>query len=402
MTQEFAPIIRSLLDTDLYKFTMQQTVYHQFPNAREVEFSFKCRTAGVNLVSLLDDINREIDNLCTLSFTQEELDYLGSHRFIKSDYIDFLTLFRLQRKYVRVTALNDEEIDVVIKGPWLHTILFEIYILSIINELYFRYNHGGNNDTNWTVGEQKLNEKISMLKNNPELEGFKFSDFGTRRRFSFQWQEHVVQKLKKELPQNFTGTSNVYFAWKFGLTPIGTMAHEYLQACQALGPRLRDSQKFALDCWVHEYRGDLGIALTDVVGMDAFLRDFDLYFCKLFDGVRHDSGDPYEWSRKMLAHYKKMKINSKEKSFVYSDGLNFPKAIGLYQEFKNEAKLFFGIGTNLTNDLGPKALNIVIKMVSCNGSPVAKLSDSEGKVMCKNQEYLAYLKQVFDVHGHTN
>lgn len=395
-------IINSLLDTDLYKFTMQQTVYHQFPNAQEVEFSFKCRTPNVDLVSLMDDINKEVDHLCTLTFTAEELKFLGSHRFIKSDYIDFLTLFRLQRKYVKITAISDTEIDVAVKGPWLHTIPFEIYLLSIINELYFRRNYGGNNEANWAMGEEKLSEKIALLQSRDNLEDFRFSDFGTRRRFSFAWQDHVIGRLKKEVPNSFTGTSNVYFAWKHGLTPIGTMAHEYLQACQALGPRLRDSQTFALNTWVNEFRGDLGIALTDVVGMDAFLRDFDLFFCKLFDGVRHDSGDPYEWTDKILAHYKKMRINAKEKSLVYSDGLNFPKAIDLYETYRGQARLFFGIGTNLTNDLGPKALNIVIKMVSCNGSPVAKLSDSEGKVMCKNEAYLAYLRQVFDVKTNVN
>jgi nicotinate phosphoribosyltransferase len=177
------------------------------------------------------------------------------------------------------------------------------------------------------------------------------------------------------------------------------MAHEYLQACQSLGPRLRDSQKFALEKWVQEFRGDLGIALTDVVGIDAFLEDFDLYFCKLFDGVRHDSGDPYVWADKMIQHYEKMRIDSKTKSLVFSDGLNFEKAIALYNTYKDKVRLFFGIGTNLTNDLGEKALNIVIKMTTCNGSPVAKLSDSQGKTMCKNEEYLAYLKQVFNVQS---
>ena len=395
-------IINSLLDTDLYKFTMQQTVYHQFANAHEVEFRFKCRTQGADLVALMEQINKELDHVCTLMFKQEELDYLSSQRFIKSDYIDFLTLFRLQRKYINVVKTSDTEIDVIIKGPWLHTILFEIYVLSIINELYFRHNYGGNNEANWKQGTKNLESKIALLKGKSEFEELKFSDFGTRRRFSFEWQDKVVATLKKELPNNFTGTSNVLLAWKYDLTPIGTMAHEYLQACQALGPRLRDSQKFALEAWVQEYRGDLGIALTDVVGIDAFLRDFDLYFCKLFDGVRHDSGDPYEWADKMLGHYQKMRINAKEKSFVFSDGLDFKKAIGLFERYNGQAKLFFGIGTNLTNDMGPKALNIVIKMVSCNGSPVAKLSDSPGKTMCQNDEYLAYLRQVFDVTGNVS
>jgi nicotinate phosphoribosyltransferase len=391
--QSFQPIIESLLDTDLYKFTMQQTVYHQFPHAQEAEFHFKCRTPGINLVEHMDELNQQIDYLCTLTFSQEELAYMRSLRYIKSDFADFLTLFRLQRHYVNVVALNDEEIDIVIKGPWLHTILFEVPLLAIINELNFRQYQ----TTDYEVtGKNRLDEKIALVKglNNPE---FKFSDFGTRRRFSRQWHEYVVATLKETLPNNFTGTSNVLFAMKYNLVPIGTMAHEYLQACQSLGPRLRDSQKFALEKWVQEYRGDLGIALTDVVGMDAFLRDFDLYFCKLFDGVRHDSGDPYEWTNKILAHYSKMKIDAKNKNLVYSDGLDMPKAIKLFQTYQGRAKLFFGIGTNLTNDVGPKSINIVIKMTSCNGSPVAKISDVSGKTMCQNEQYLAYLKQVFQI-----
>jgi nicotinate phosphoribosyltransferase len=387
----FNPIITSLLDTDLYKFTMQQAVMHQFPNAREVEFHFKCRDSNINMVQYIEEINRQIDYLCTLTFSEAELNYLSTLRYLKPDYIDFLTLFRMQRKYINVIAVSETEIDVVIRGPWVHTILFEVPVLAIINEVFFRIHQ---DEAHFIDGRKKLSAKIETIQkfNNQE---FKFSDFGTRRRFSRDWQEEVIVALKNSLPNNFTGTSNVLFAMKHNLTPIGTMAHEYLQACQALGPRLRDSQKYALEKWVQEYRGDLGIALTDVVGIDAFIEDFDLYFCKLFDGVRHDSGDPVEWGNKMLDHYKKMKIDPKTKSFVFSDGLNVQKAISLFNTFEGQTKLFFGIGTNLTNDMGVKALNIVIKMTSCNGSPVAKISDAPGKTMCKNEEYLAYLRQVF-------
>lgn len=184
---------------------------------------------------------------------------------------------------------------------------------------------------------------------------------------------------------------------KLGITPIGTMAHEFLQAFQALDVRLRDSQKAALETWVREYRGDLGVALTDVVGMDAFLRDFDLYFAKLFDGLRHDSGDPYAWGDKAIAHYQTLKIDPKTKSLTFSDGLTIKKAWDLHQYFKTRIKTNFGIGTNLTNDMGLTQLNIVLKLVQCNGQPVAKLSDSPGKVMIENNTYLAYLKQVFDI-----
>jgi len=184
---------------------------------------------------------------------------------------------------------------------------------------------------------------------------------------------------------------------KHGLIPLGTMAHEYLQACQALGPRLRDSQVYGFEKWAHEYRGDLGIALSDVYGMDAFLRDFDLFFCKLFDGARHDSGDPFEWGERLIAHYEANRVNPKTKTLVYSDSLDFPLAVKLFERFKGRAGLAFGIGTNLTNDLGYQPLQIVMKMVQCNGQPVAKLSDTPAKNMCEDENYLNYLRQVFQI-----
>lgn len=392
-------IINSLLDTDLYKFTMQQTVFHQFPQASEVEYSFKCRTPGINLSQYISQINDEIKHLCALRFSNDELEYLRSLRFMKSDYVDFLSIFHLQEKYINVVDIGGGEIEVKIKGPWLHTILFEVPVLAIINEVYFRNTVDAKDiKALRTSGVKRLDQKIEYIKKNAAAD-FKFSDFGTRRRFSAVWQQYVVRRLQQEVGQFFTGTSNVLLAKQLGLVPIGTMAHEYLQACQAMEPRLRDSQKYALEKWVQEYRGDLGIALTDVIGIDAFLRDFDLYFCKLFDGVRHDSGDPYEWARKVIAHYESMKINPKTKTLVFSDGLDVPKSVDLHNTFSNKTNVVSGIGTNLTNDLSDsvKAINIVLKMISCRGQSVAKLSDSPGKSMCKDEKFLAYLKDVFDV-----
>jgi nicotinate phosphoribosyltransferase len=175
------------------------------------------------------------------------------------------------------------------------------------------------------------------------------------------------------------------------------MAHEYLQACQALGPRLRDSQVFGFESWAREYRGDLGIALSDVYGFNAFLRDFDMYFCKLFDGARHDSGDPFMWGERMLAHYRTHRVDPLTKTLIFSDGLTVPKTIELFRQFNGRCMLAFGIGTNLTNDLGYEPLQIVIKMTRCNDQPVAKLSDSPGKGMCDDEKYLAYLAQVFEI-----
>ncbi len=393
-------IITSLLDTDLYKFTMMQVVLHQFPGA-QVEYRFRCRNAGINLAAHASEIRDEIRSLCSLHFQDAELSYLRTLRFIKSDFVDFLGLFRLNEKYITVTTLPSGEIDITIRGPWLHTILFEIPVLAIVNEVYFRNNTPV---PDFVEGRKRLDHKIALLQGDG-LRDLKIADYGTRRRFSRAWHEEVLRvliaRLHAGVTGQFAGTSNVLFAMKLGLTPLGTMAHEYLQACQALGPRLRDSQVFAFESWAKEYRGDLGIALSDVYGFNAFLRDFDMYFCKLFDGARHDSGDPFAWGERLIEHYRKNRVDPLTKTLIFSDSLTVPRTIELYQRFHGRCLLAFGIGTNLTNDLGdPPAhvpLQIVIKMTRCNGQPVAKLSDSPGKGMCDDEKYLAYLRQVFEI-----
>ena len=387
-------IITSLLDTDLYKFSIMQVVLHQFPGA-QAEYRFKCRSRGVDLSPYIHEIRDEIRYLCSLRFTHAELSYLRGLRFLKSDYVDLLRLFQLDEGFIDVRPAPDVEcgIDITIRGPWLHTILFEVPVLAIVSEVWFRNTRPGM-DT--SEGVQRLEEKMALVRNHPDRD-FKISDFGTRRRFSRQWQGTVLETLRNGLGDRITGTSNLHFAMRIGMIPLGTMAHEYLQACQAVGPRLRDSQRFAFDKWAEEYRGDLGIALTDVCGMDAFLRDFDLFFCKLFDGVRHDSGDPFEWGEKMLAHYQRMRVDARGKTFVFSDSLNVPLCIKLYDRFKGRCKPGFGLGTNLTNDLGVEPLQIVIKMTRCNGQPVAKISDTPEKAMDYDPSYVAYLRQVFNV-----
>jgi len=387
-------IITSLLDTDLYKFSMMQVVLHHFP-AAQVEYRYKCRNAGVDLVPCLDEIRAEIHALCQLRFTQAELDYLRSLRFIKSDFIDFLGLFHLPEKCISVTpSATPGELDITVKGAWLHTILFEIPVLSIINEVYFRRTC---ENPDWDEARGRLAEKIRLVREDPELADFRVADYGTRRRFSKAWHSEVIDTLVARMGENFAGTSNVYFAMTHGIKPLGTMGHEYLQACQALGPRLRDSQVFALETWAREYRGDLGIALSDVYGIDAFLRDFDMYFCKLFDGARHDSGEPFTWGERMLEHYRQNRVDPRTKTLVFSDGLTFPLAIQLAKRFLGRCQVAFGIGTNLTNDVGCTPLQIVMKMVRCNGQPVAKVSDTPEKTMCDDPAYLAYLRQVFDI-----
>lgn len=384
-------IITSLLDTDLYKFTMMQTVLHQFPGAM-AEYHFKCRSAKVDLSCFKDEINSALDNLCELSFKLEELDYLRGYDFFKSDFLDFLRLFRFSRDFIEVSS--EPNFSIVIRGPWLHTILYEVPVLAMVSEIYNRHHYP---KPDFEEGRKRCFEKIEAIQSYPFKDSFRFSDFGTRRRFSCQWQHEVNQIFLESLPDNFTGTSNVMIAKSLGVKAIGTMAHEYLEACQVLGPRLALSQKFAFEKWAQEYRGQLGIALSDVIGIDAFLRDFDLYFCKLFDGARHDSGDPFVWGDRLIEHYQKMRIDPKTKTLVFSDSLTTPKALKLHEYFYERTNPVFGIGTNCTNDLGHQALQIVIKMVRCNNQPVAKITDAPGKAMCHDESYISYLKKVFQV-----
>jgi len=394
------PVITSLLDTDLYKFTMWQTLLHRHPQT-QAEYRFVCRNQpGYPLAELKADVERELEALCSLSFRADELAYVKGLRFIKSDFVDFLRIFKFQRDFVEVTTEGDQ-LHIVARGPQVHVMGFEIPVLAIVNELYFR-----RLDTPAVraEGQRRLDAKIAALQAfsasevGPQRHPFDLFDFGLRRRFSGVWQREVVTQLRDALPQHFKGSSNVLLAKELGLVPIGTMAHEYLQTYQALGTvRLRDHQKAALEDWVQEYRGDLGTALTDVVGMDAFLADFDLYFAKLFDGLRHDSGDPVVWGEKALAHYAKLRIDPHTKRLVFSDGLTVTKAIELYRHFADRVQLGFGIGTHLSNDLGLTPLNIVMKLTHANGQPVAKLSDSPGKTLCDDETFLAYLRQVFGI-----
>lgn len=385
-------IIESLLDTDLYKFTMMQAVLHRFPSA-EVEYRFQCRSTDVPLGVDVTRLREEIRALCSLRLRPHELDYLRGLRYLKKDFVEILRIFHLQEDHVQVSAAGDQ-LKIVIRGPWLHTILFEVPLLAIVSELH---GESQRDETTLATGSQRLEDKIRMLQALPDSSGFHIAEFGTRRRFSRQWQRQVLERMGQAVPQNLSGTSNVLLAMKLGLLPIGTMGHEFLQACQAVGPRLVDSQRFALDTWAQEYRGDLGIVLTDVVGLDAFLRDFDLYFCKLFDGVRHDSGDPIEWGERIIEHYSRMRVNPQAKTLVFSDGLDMATAIRIYQHFHARTQVAFGIGTHLSNDMGQARPDITIKMTRCNGQAVAKISDDPSKTLCTDPGYLAYLRQVFEV-----
>ncbi|NEZ03174.1 nicotinate phosphoribosyltransferase [Wenzhouxiangella sp. XN201] len=385
-------IIESLLDTDIYKYSMMQTVLHQFPGA-EVEYRFNCRSEGIDLRPIRQDLEREIEHLCSLMLGPEELNFLSSLRYMKSDFIEFLRLFHLQSRFVEIGE-DGEQLTITIRGPWLHTILFEVPVLAIISELYSRHAWP---DHSLDEGRRRLHKKVEQVQALDRPDEFIFADFGTRRRFSREWHDEVVETFAREIPGSFRGTSNVRLAKELGLVPIGTMAHEFIQACQALGPRLAETQRFAFEVWAREYRGDLGIALSDTYSLKAFLRDFDMYFCKLFDGARQDSGDPMEWGEAMVEHYRKNRVDPESRNLIFSDSLDIPRAAEIWQRFRDRTNVSFGIGTNLTHDLGVKPANIVIKMTECNGQPVVKLSDSPGKVVSTDQHYLAWVRQAFDV-----
>jgi len=381
-------IINSLLENDFYIFTMWQLVLHQFPRTH-VEYKFRCRN-HVDLLPFKEEIEQEIDNFCSLKFTKDELEYLKTVPFLASDFTDYLEDFRPKRKCIEVQN-EQNELAIKISGTLLNTIIFEIPILAIVSEVYFHHK-----PNSLAIGREKLYEKISLIKSSGI--DLKFADFGLRRRYSSAWQDEIDGILKKELPDNFVGTSNVFLAKKHSIKYIGTFAHLLIQLGQGLpNVHISESQRFMLDAWVNEYRGDLGIALSDTLGFDAFLRDFDLFFAKLYDGCRHDSGDPYVWCEKLIAHYEKLRIDPRTKTAVFSDGLTFPLALDLHSKFSRRIKTSFGIGTNLTNDTGVDPLQNVIKLVKVNGYPVAKVSDSSGKGMCEDDEYLKYLKTVFKI-----
>lgn len=383
------PIIVSLLDTDLYKFTMQQVVFHRFPIA-DVEYAFKCRNAGVDLRPYAAEIEAEIARYCVLRFQEEEIAYLDTLPYLKPSYLDALRRFTLNPEAVKITC--DSEFRLHIQGNWFQTILFEVPVLAIINEVYFR-NMQPLTAGILAEGRRRLEEKCRLAQESG-LENMQVMEFGTRRRYSRAWQDEVIGALKEQLAGHFLGTSNVASARKYGLKRYGTMAHEFLQACQAF-VALPDFQQYAFETWMQEYRGQLGIALSDVVGMDGFFRDFDRLFCMAYDGARHDSGDPMVWGDRLIAHYERLGLDPKSKQAVFTDSLDIPRALEIARYFRGRIQTSFGIGTNLTNDLGFPALNIVIKMTRCNGRPVAKVSDAPGKTMCDDTVFLNYLRQVF-------
>ena len=391
-------IINSLLETDMYKFSMGQTIFHQFTSYKTT-WTFKCRNKDVHFTDeMVEEIKEQVQAFCQLRFTEEELEYLDNITWIKGTYVDFLRLW--QPRYEEFTITTDAPCGLAIDaaGTWLNTSMYEIPVLAIVNEVYFRMAY--DYDVLLKQFKRRLDEKVRLLEEDTYRLS-DFSEFGLRRRLSAEAQEMAVKALAEvELPadSHFIGTSNVYLAKKFNLKPVGTMAHEWIM-CTGQGNHKHNpaySNWYALDAWVKEYGILNGIALTDTITTDCFLRDFQLTYATLFSGVRHDSGDPYEWGDKMIAHYNSLGINPRTKTLLFSDSLDFERATALYDYFKDKAKVAFGIGTFISNDTDEDALNIVMKTTKCNGMDVAKISDVAGKGMCKNPDYVDYLNRCID------
>lgn len=385
----FEPIVVSLLDTDLYKFNMDQVIFHKHTDLCG-QYYFKCRNEGVVFTQeMVKEINEQIDHLCSLSFNRQELDYLRSIRFIKDDYVEFLRLWHPIRDYVSVSLSDNGELSVIVDGPLFSAMQFEIYLLEIINEVYFRTSY--DYDRLRKSAEERLDSKIKAM--NEGTYTFKFAEFGCRRRLSREWEEEVVRRLVTQT-KNCIGTSNVFLAMKYNVTPIGTYAHEFVQMYQGIDSiPLAFTNYYAMKDWYNEYDGDNGTALTDTVTTDLFLLDFNRSMVNNYTGVRHDSGDPYAWGEKIIQHYKKYGVDPKTKLLLFSDSLDFDRAQELYDYFKDRTNVSFGIGTFISNDTCEQALNIVIKLQYVNGRPVAKLSDVPGKSMCRDMDYLEYLKR---------
>lgn len=391
------PIITSLLETDAYKFSMGQAIYHQFSDYKTT-WDFKCRNTDVHFTKeMVEEIKEQIRMYCNLRFSEDELEYLHQIKWIKGSYVDFLRLWKPRYADFEITDNAECGLAIQTRGTWLNTSMYEIPTLAIVNEVYFRMAY--DYDELYQSFRERLANKVSKLESGI-YDLSNFSEFGMRRRFSAEAQDLAVRSLKNGKLRNstFVGTSNVYLAKKYGITPVGTMAHEWIM-CVGQGNHKHNpaySNWYALDAWVKEYGVLNGTALTDAITTKCFLKDFQLTYATLFSGCRHDSGDPYEWGDQMIAHYEKLGIDPKTKTLLFSDSLDFDRATAIHKYFKGRIKVAFGIGTYISNDTKVPALNIIMKTTACNGMDVAKISDVEGKGMCKNPDYIHYLKRCID------
>jgi len=410
-------ILNSLLETDQYKFNMNDVVCRKFNDYTTV-WTFKCRNKDVRFTpDMIAEIRRQIDHYCTLRFTAEEIEWLGKNLpWLSKGYLNHLIDWTPKRNEIlinegNIQAYNDCGLAIEAHGTWLNTSMYEIAILAIVNEVYYAFKYGvGTKDIEF---QKRTIEKFGKLFNdneavhcNFETEYDKthpydignFAEFGMRRRLNGAMQDWLIKYCVEQKVPGFVGTSNVYLAKKYGCKPIGTCAHEFIQ-CVGQATAGHDptySNKFAMEAWTDCFGIKNGTWLGDTITTDCFLLDFDERFATLFSGVRHDSGDPIEWGEKIIAHYTKLGIDPTTKTLLFSDSLNFEKATKIKAHFEGRCKISFGIGTYLANDTDVEPLNIVMKVTMCNGQPVAKISDVEGKGMCRDNEYIEYLKRAID------
>jgi len=372
---QFTPIINSILDNDLYKFTMMNAVIQHFPRAF-VKYKFIERTKTLEFpIGFADELKEQIQHLSTLSLTQEEEDWMKEicgHYFAPTFFI-FLRGYRYKPEQVKINQ-DGGKLSLEIQGPWHEAILWEVVLMAIISELYFKMSN------QMITHNGKLTEKDHKKAILYKEKGVNFADFGTRRRHSLANHDRVIDIFKRDAGDSFVGTSNVYLAMKHDLVPIGTHAHEWFMF-MAAKYGYRQANREGLGKWVETYGGDLGIALSDTFTTDAFLESFNTLYAKLFDGTRHDSGDPIEYTKKMITHYKKLRIDPRSKTIVFSNNLNPEEVFRIADYCKGKIMYSFGIGTNTTNDVGVTPLNIVIKMTDAmpdgfdHYMPTVKLSD---------------------------
>ncbi|WP_455817949.1 nicotinate phosphoribosyltransferase [Pseudomonas cerasi] len=394
MTRHASPILTTLLDTDAYKLHMQQAVFHRYYDVT-VAAEFRCR--GDDMLGIyVDEIKQQIETMSELTLSEDEFTYLSGLPFFTTDYLNWLRSYRYDPGQVRVRN-HQGKLDIRIGGPWREVIMWEVPLLALISEVVHRHRSP---QVTPEMAVSQLKSKLAQFKAltaDLDMSRFRLMDFGTRRRFSHDVQLAIVSTLKQDFPW-LVGSSNYEMARQLDIMPVGTQAHEWFQAHQQISPVLANCQRAALQSWLEEYPDQLGIALTDCITMDAFLRDFGPELANAYQGLRHDSGDPLEWGEKAIAHYQQLGIDPLSKTLVFSDNLDLDKAVELYRHFGQRINVIFGIGTRLTCDIPQvKPLNIVIKLVECNGKPVAKLSDSPGKTICQDKAFVRALRKAFDL-----
>jgi len=370
------PSLSSILDNDFYKFTMQQGVIRLFPTAK-VRYQFINRGKHSFPEGFADALRKAVNEIAALKLKPKEKEFLRETcPYLDPVYLDFLEGYRYQPSEV-IIKQQDDQLEVHIEGLWYRTILWEVPIMSLISELFYDLNHA-----NRISNEEVIAITRNKIENYRKL-GVTIAEFGTRRRYSYAIHQIVLKALGDYGTGSFIGTSNVHLAMLHNTKPIGTHAHEWFMFHAArYGFKMANS--LGLEHWVQVFRGDLGIALSDTYTTDVFFRQFDKMFSKLFDGVRHDSGDALIFADKVIAHYQSLGIDPRSKTIIFSDALNYQKVERIANYCRNKIGISFGIGTNLTNDAGPEAMNIVIKMTEAQPQDqewieVIKLSDEHGK-----------------------